>query len=134
MTDTLIITESQKQVLHNHAQNYSPNESCAILYGKIKDSNAIVEDIFLTDNIDESPINFTISNDQLISAYKKAEENNTQVIGIFHSHPSSEARPSKTDKQFMEINPVVWVIYSGDNSEFRAFVLEDQVREIQISS
>ena len=35
-----------------------------------------------------------------------------EVIGIFHSHPNSDAFPSKTDKKFMQSNPVVWIIYS----------------------
>ncbi len=133
MTDTVILTESQRQALQNHAQRHEPNESCAILYGKSDGSKTTVDGIFLTENVDESPANFTISDDELVAAYKRAEQDNTRVVGIFHSHPSSEAFPSITDRRFMEINPVVWIIYSGASLDFRAFVLEGQVREIKIS-
>ena len=132
LVKSIKISETQRQALQNHAQKYNPNESCAILYGKIDQDFAVVEDIFLTENIDDSPVNFTISNEQLIAAYKKAEECNTQVIGIFHSHPSSIAYPSNTDRKFMHINPVVWVIYSGISKEFKAFILDIDVIEIQI--
>ena len=62
-------------------------------------------DIFLTENIDESPRNFTISNEQLIEGYNIAEQKKMVVIGIFHSHPNSDAFPSRTDKKFMQSNP-----------------------------
>ena len=92
-----------------------------------------VTDTFLAENTKESPVSFTISDEQLNEGYKMAEENGLEVIGVFHSHPGSEAFPSNVDKRFMQINPVAWVIYSGVNSDFRAFVLEDEITEIRIS-
>ncbi|MDH3312127.1 MAG: M67 family metallopeptidase [Nitrosopumilus sp.] len=122
------ISQLDKKILSVYSENQKPNESCAILFGK-KDQ---VSDLFLVENIEESPINFTISNDQLIEGYKIAEEKELDVIGIFHSHPDSDAFPSNTDKKFMQSNPVVWMIYSGINKNFRAFVLESDIIEIPI--
>ena len=130
----IIISESQKKTLVNHANNEKPNESCAILFGTINEQKTIVKEIFLAKNIDESPVNFTISNEQLIKCYKTAEEKKMEVVGIFHSHPNSEAYPSNTDKKFMYSNPVVWVIYSGISNEFKAYVLESDVLEILIET
>ena len=89
-------------------------------------------EVFLTENIEESPVNFTISNEQLIQGYKIAEEKKLDVIGIFHSHPNSEAYPSNTDKKFMHSNPVAWIIYSGINKNFKAYVLESDIIEVPI--
>ena len=124
----IILSQSIKKILTNHAENENPNESCALLYG----NGEIVSEVFLTKNIEESPVNFTISNEQLIEGYKIAEEKKLPVIGIFHSHPNSEAYPSSTDKKFMYSNPVVWIIYSGVNKNFKAYVLESDVIEISI--
>lgn len=124
----IILSNSDKKILTQHAENEKPNESCAILFGK----NDTVSEVFLTKNIEESPVNFTISNEQLIEGYKIAEEKKIDVIGIFHSHPNSEAYPSNTDKKFMESNPVAWVIYSGTNKDFRAYFLESEIKEITI--
>ena len=124
----IILKQAEKKILSQYSENQKPNESCAILFGK----NNQVLDIFLTENIDESPVNFTISNKQLIEGYKIAEDKKMDVIGIFHSHPNSDAFPSNTDKKFMQSNPVVWIIYSGINKNFRAFVLESDSIEIQI--
>jgi len=92
----------------------------------------MVKDVFLTENIDDSPINFTISNEELLKAYKMAEEKNLDVVGIFHSHPSSNAYPSSTDKKFMYSNPVIWIISSGESNELKAFQLEPEIIEIPI--
>ena len=124
----IILSQSIKKILIQHAEDENPNESCAILYGK----DDTVSEVFLTKNIEESPVNFTISNEQLIQGYNIAEEKKLDVIGIFHSHPNSEAYPSSTDKKFMHSNPVVWIIYSGVNKNFKAYVLESDVIEIPI--
>ena len=122
------LSETDKKILSEYSENQKPNESCAILFGK----NDKVLDLFLTENIEKSPLNFTISNKQLIEGYKIAEEQEMEVIGIFHSHPDSDAYPSNTDKKFMQSNPVVWIIYSGINKNFRAYLLETDIVEIPI--
>lgn len=132
MISSISLNNSQKQILLNHAQKLDPNESCAILYGSIHDYKVTVEDIFLTKNIAESPVSFRISNQELMAAYKRAEKNSTEIVAIFHSHPSSEAIPSATDLKFMEINPVVWVIYSGLTEGFKAYTSDKDASEIQI--
>ena len=129
---SIIISQAQKELLLNHASKCNPNESCAILFGKIENEKSIVKDVYLTENIDDSPVNFTISNEQLIEGYKIAEEKKVEVIAIFHSHPNSDAYPSNTDKKFMHSNPVVWIIYSGINKDFKAYLLESDMIEITI--
>ena len=124
----IILSQSDKKTLSEYSENQKPNESCALLFGKDNQ----VSDLFLTENIEKSPVNFTISNKQLIEGYKIAEEKKVDVIGIFHSHPNSDAFPSNTDKKFMQSNPVVWIIYSGINKNFKAFLLESNIIEIPI--
>jgi len=122
------LSQTDKKILAEFSENQKPNESCALLFGK----NTTVMDLFLTENIEKSPVNFTISNEQLIEGYRITEEKKMEVIGIFHSHPDSEAYPSNTDKKFMQSNPIVWIIYSGINKNFRAYVLESEITEIPI--
>ena len=126
--DKIIITDLQKEILSKHAKKEEPNESCALLFGE----DNFVREIFITKNIAKSPISFTISNEELIRAYRIAEEKKYEVIGVFHSHPDSKPIPSDTDKRFMGINPVVWVIYSNIKNEFRAYVLESDIIELSI--
>lgn len=128
----LVLTEAQRQLLSKEALRASPNESCALLFGKKENNKMVIKEVFLTKNIEESPVNFTISNEQLIHGYKEAEEKGLDVIGIFHSHPNSEPYPSTTDKKFMEINPVAWVIFSDISKGFKAYMYESDIIEIPI--
>ncbi len=132
MQKSLVLLQSHVELLTNYAKKNIPNESCAILFGKIENENFAVKDVFLTKNIENSPINFTISNDELIIAYSEAEKRKLEVIGIFHSHPDSNAHPSLTDKKYMEINPVPWVIFSNKSKEFRAYIFESEIISIPL--
>ncbi len=127
----IVLTENQKEILTKHAQSNFPNESCALLFGTDDSKTCTVRDVFLAENIERSPINFAISNEELLKGYKEAEQKKLDVIGIFHSHPHSEAVPSLTDKKFMGINPVVWVISNKDN-ELKAYTLESEIIQVPI--
>lgn len=129
---SLVLLQNHIELLTDHAKRNIPNESCAILFGKIENENFIVKDVFLTKNIEDSPVNFTISNDELITAYGEAEKRKLEVIGIFHSHPDSNTYPSHTDKKFMEINPVPWVIFSNKNKEFKAYIFESEIMPVSL--
>lgn len=129
---TLTITKNQKQVLIEHAKKHAPNESCALLFGKEDSGTYTVKDVFLASNADRSPINFTIPNEELLRGYQEAESKNLDVIGIFHSHPHSRAVPSETDRKFMEVNPVVWVIFSNEFGVFEAYILDSEIRSVPV--
>ena len=128
----IVLTKDQKEILSKHAEQERPNESCAILFGRVIQETTHVEKIFLAQNIDQSPVNFTISAEQRLEADKIEKESELKIIGIFHSHPNSEAYPSNTDKKFMDLNPGVWIIFSGVSRDFRAFVLENKIKEVPI--
>lgn len=128
----IILSQDIKKILTQHAENENPNESCAILYGDISNEGYIVKETWLTENIEQSPVEFTLSPEQTLKMYEKEKEMKLQIVGIFHSHPNSEAYPSSTDKKFMENNQYVWMIYSGINKNFKAYVLEPDVLEIKI--
>ena len=128
----IILSKLQKKILLDHTNKEEPNESCAILYGnKIEEENTVKE-IWLTKNSNPSPIEFTLSAEQTWEMDQKCKELNLEIIGIFHSHPKGDAYPSNTDKKFMQNNPYVWIIYSGINKNFRAFILESDTIEIPI--
>jgi [CysO sulfur-carrier protein]-S-L-cysteine hydrolase len=127
---SVVLLQNHIEILTNHAKKNIPNESCAILFGKIENETFDVKDVFLTKNTENSPVNFAISNDELLIAYSEAEKRKLEVIGIFHSHPDSMAFPSLTDKKYMEINPVPWVIFSNKNKEFKAYIFESEIMSV----
>ena len=130
--ETIVLAQKEKDKLVTHAISEQPSESCAMLFGKKVGDNWNVKEVFLTQNIDDSKTNFTISPEELLKGYQIAEKNQLEVVGIFHSHPNSDAVPSNTDKKFMKNNPVPWIIFSGVNNDLKAYLLDSDVIEIPI--
>ena len=128
----IILNQEQIDTLIEHSTKSHPNESCAMLLGTYNDQQWNVKEVFLTNNMEQSETNFTISSEDLLHGYKLAEEKQLELVGIFHSHPNSSAIPSDTDKKFMEINPIPWVIYSGINNDLNAFILGTDIENISI--
>ena len=125
-----IILSHQNQELLEHYAKSQTYEVCALLFGK----GDKIKFVFYTENTDQSPVHFTISSEELMDGYKSAVKMDMDVIGIFHSHPNNKAYPSITDERFMKTNPVVWIIYSGIDKNFKAFILDEkeQPKEIEI--
>jgi len=130
--ESIVLAQKEKDKLIAHAIKQQPSESCAMLLGKRVGNNWNVKEVFLTQNIDDSQTNFTISPEELLKGYQIAEKNQLEVVGVFHSHPNSDAIPSNTDKKFMQNNPVPWIIFSGVNNDLKAYLLDSTIIEIQI--
>jgi proteasome lid subunit RPN8/RPN11 len=124
----IFLTAGQVDELTSLARRSLPNESCAFLLGK----NEMVIEILPMRNSEESAVSFGIEPQEVLDAYHLAESKELQVIGIFHSHPA-RPYPSSTDRTFMEINPVVWLIYSTSQQFFKAFVHDGDVREVAVT-
>ena len=124
---SISLTAGQIEELVGIAKDVLPNESCGLLLGE----NDAVAEILPMRNVDESPLTFSIESTELVDAYNLAESKGLQVIAIFHSHPAQPS-PSSTDIKFMEINPVVWLIYSTTEWRLKAYVYDDYVKEVTI--
>ena len=128
------LNDDKVESLASLARTSLPWESCALLLGETNTDNLdeiIVTDVIPVKNSDSSPVSFSIDPVDLLKAYQLSEARNQQVVGIFHSHPA-EPFPSPTDKRYMEINPVVWIIYSTVTNESRAYIFEDKLKEVEV--
>jgi [CysO sulfur-carrier protein]-S-L-cysteine hydrolase len=133
---SFVLTQFQIERLSSLARDSLPNESCALLLGNNtnKDNEIQLIETLSMKNSDASPTTrFSIDSQELINGYLRAEKMGLNVVGIFHSHPAPPI-PSSTDKIFMEINPVVWLIYSTLTNESRAYIFEQKkIREVRLS-
>lgn len=132
---SFILNQFQLERLACLARDSLPNESCALLLGNNtnKENEIQVIETLSMKNSDALPTTrFRIDSQELINGYLRAEKMGLNVVGIFHSHPAPPI-PSSTDKIFMEINPVVWLIYSTLTNESRAYIYEQKkVREVRL--
>lgn len=77
-----------------HARNARPAECCGILLGK---DDQILEAVAAR-NLSNHATRFFIDPKDHIDARREARRRGLQVVGFYHSHPGSEARPSASDR------------------------------------
>jgi len=123
-----------RKIIEESIKNLSM-EICGLLMGKIDNKTAVIKRIKFTPNISESPIRFKIDPLTLYETYMEAEKRGEEVVGIFHSHPSS-SQPSALDIEYMQVNPVVWLIVGvrgKENYEISAWQLfEGKIQPVEI--
>ncbi len=130
---TIILTAEQFDELADHAASCMPNESCALLIGRYVARDSMVEKVEVVKNIDASPERqFSVGVEELIGHYRKAESRGAEVVGIFHSHPTSGTHPSPTDERYMAANPVAWVIYSVRDDDFCAYAMDGHGKSVEV--
>lgn len=129
---TVAIPPSVRAKMERHAGAALPNEACGMLLGSIDGSAYDICDVVLTPNRMESPVRFAIPDGDVLRAYQTAAERGMDVVGVYHSHPSSPAVPSGTDAAYMELNPGTWVIYSGLDGRMRAWIRDGPITEMHI--
>lgn len=139
MIITITISQEHLRRLETFVKERYPAEACALLEGNTRlvgsESNEVasVHGIVPMRNADESSYTFRIDPNDLISAYKEISSRKLEVVGIFHSH-STEAFPSLTDRKYMELNPVVWLIYSTLSHRFAAYILDKMMIKVNLES
>ena len=130
----IILNQKQVDALIQHSEKAGLSESCAMLLGTHNDQQWNVKEVLLTRNShNNSETSFIISPEELLQGHRLAEKKQLELVGIFHSHPISSATPSNTDKKYMKVNDgIPWIIFSGLNTDLKAFMLDEDMEEIKI--
>lgn len=71
-----------------------PNEGCGLILGT---EDETVTEIVPSPNVAHSAKVYEIDSRVLLQTYRRADDEGLRVLGVFHSHSHSEARPSPTD-------------------------------------
>lgn len=129
----VLLSANTMLILKDIAGRAYPLEACALLIGSMQD-DVVIKYVKEVENVDRSSISFSIREEDLIRAYEYADSIGLDVVGIFHSHPYSDAYPSSKDIKYMEINQVPWLILSS-KGEVRAFMVCNNkgVKELDIA-
>jgi proteasome lid subunit RPN8/RPN11 len=116
-----------------------PNECCGLLAGRVGPETpgppvgAVVRRYPLV-NAAASPREYNADSRSLIAAHIDMREGGLERLAIYHSHPTSEAVPSRTDLERNYDPSVVYLIISlrTGQPEVRAWwLLEDAYREAE---
>ncbi len=85
----------------DHALSGRPNEICGILGGTYTNQDtAKVQSIHKAPNVADHPgTEYLIDQETQYELLETIENNNQEVIGFYHSHPTGPPHPSQTDER-----------------------------------
>ena len=132
----LVFFEFQIEKIVKFCREQYPIEACGLLGGKIENGVKIVESVYFARNIAQSESRFDIEAKEQYEIIKKMRAKNEVLLGNFHSHPKTPARPSAEDRELMLDPNLVYVIFSlKDNPPtFKGFkVSRGEVSEEEIT-
>ena len=114
----MVIPPEVRSELRAHAEAEAPNEACGLLILK----DGVAERYVRGRNAAASPYRFELD----VPPETWFLEDEGYELAVFHSHPETEPRPSRTDLE----NVGLWagkpyVIYSLARDEFAAWTLAD---------
>lgn len=108
-----------------HARGQAPRECCGLLIG----ASDLIDECVPADNIDPDPARRYLLDPAAHIATRRRLRGGTgrDIIGVYHSHPASPARPSPTDLAEARYPELVWVIVSlaGGAAEMAAYQIGD---------
>jgi proteasome lid subunit RPN8/RPN11 len=119
----VVIPAAMRDDIVAHARAGLPNEACGILAGR--DGRA--ERFYPAESDEPSPYYYRIDSREQIRIIGEIEDAGMDVVGIYHSHTSSPAYPSRTDVDQAFWPDAVYVIVSlaGGGADVKGFRIAD---------
>lgn len=135
MIDKLIFPATHLTAMLAHLQANLPDEACGLLAGRA----GRVTHVLAADNISPRPrLEYEMDPRQQLQHFELMDQQGLEMVGIFHSHPTSPAYPSATDMARAFYPDAVYVIVSlmnAERPEIKGFLLNPdngQIRDVEI--
>lgn len=93
----LILSNADFQMMRAEAERLAPEEACGLLLGAVQGEKSIASRTIPITNSLHSASAYFMPADELLPVFFAMEEENLELVGIYHSHPEGPARPSVTD-------------------------------------
>ena len=96
----LIVPAPLMEQIRSHGEETYPHECCGFLFGSQDDGARLVREVRRQPNerTDSRENRFLITPGQFRDAERAARKAGFLMLGIYHSHPDSPARPSEYDR------------------------------------
>ncbi len=119
----MVIPAAVRDEMIAHARAGLPNEACGILAGR----DGRVERFFPAESDQPSPYYYRIEAHDQIRIMNAIDDAGLDLVGIYHSHTSSPAYPSRTDAEQAFWPDAVYVIVSlaEPEADVRGYRIED---------
>jgi proteasome lid subunit RPN8/RPN11 len=123
-------------IVEQSRQEY-PDECCGVILGPVGTDKALRLKPMI--NAAHSPTFYEFDPKDLLALYREIDDNDEEIVVIYHSHTETEARPSRTDIAYAGEPGAHYVLVSTREEiapaiEFRSFrIIEGVVTEEEVS-
>lgn len=122
----IFIKKKQLQKIIDQAKYEFPNECCGFLSGYKVEEDIHIEKTYPLTNIDKSSEHFSMDPREQFAAVKAIRNEDSIVMGNYHSHPYTTSRPSEEDKRLAYDKAALYGILSlvKDEEVFNLFRID----------
>lgn len=115
-----------------HARRDHPDEACGLVAGR----DGVPERVLPMTNIARSPTFYELDPKEQLLAFREMDDNDEELLVIYHSHTATEAYPSRTDIKIAGYPNAHYVLVSTRSPaevEFRSYrIVDGDVTEEQV--
>jgi proteasome lid subunit RPN8/RPN11 len=114
-----------------------PDECCGVILGPVGSGKAARLKPMI--NAAHSPTFYEFDSKDLLALYREIDDNDEEIVVIYHSHTETEAHPSRTDIAYASEPNAHYVLVStrkeiAPATEFRSFrIVDGSVSEEEVS-
>jgi len=131
LASKVTLSEKAVEIIYRHGKEAFPNECCGFLYGDEK-KGRFIELAVPVDNSKEGDQRkrFEISPFDYMKAEQFALQNDTQLLGVYHSHPNHPAIASEHDRAVAlpYFSYVIVSVVNGEIDDLKSWKLKDDER------
>lgn len=106
----LLLPAALLRQLVEHAQRELPAECCGLLAGVVQAGQGIVSQVLPLVNLLQAPDEFESEPRSLLAAHRHMRATGTDILAVYHSHPTSAPIPSRKDRERNYSESVVTLI------------------------
>jgi anaerobic sulfite reductase subunit C len=119
------ISKEIVETIFAQGRREAPNEACGYLAGN---DGTVVKAVALT-NVDHSPEHFSLDPKEQFAAVRQLRGEGLAIVGVYHTHPQTPARPSAEDLRLACDPGMVYVIASLQQGgrDIRAFHIRQEL-------
>jgi len=123
VTPLRLLRQHLEQIIE-HVQSEAPLEACGLVGGRDGQSALVIP----ITNVLRSPTRYRMDPQEQLNAFLLLEEQECDLLAIYHSHPQGSPYPSETDRSEAYYPDSLYVILSpGENGwELRSFMINSE--------
>ena len=127
---TLEISRTMVEAILEQSRAEYPDECCGVILGPIGSGKAVRHKPMI--NAAHSPTFYEFDPIDLLKLYREVDDNDEEIVVIYHSHTETEAYPSRTDIAYAGEPGAHYVLVStrkeiATTPEFRSYRIVDGV-------